>query len=115
MPNIYNILPPPIEEMDEVLAFIYTGPCKPTKADFKCTPMLVRHLKVPKALYWLKLNHVNYYNCEISEKNLASYPENGPPVQSQTNKACLFCSHEYSFLGHDRNTPGVIQMLANLY
>jgi hypothetical protein len=25
MPKIYNILPPPIEEMDEVLAFIYTG------------------------------------------------------------------------------------------
>jgi len=35
MPKIYSILPPPIEEMDEVLAFIYTGPCKPTKADFK--------------------------------------------------------------------------------
>jgi hypothetical protein len=35
MPKIYNVLPPPIEEMDEVLAFIYTGPCKPTKADFK--------------------------------------------------------------------------------
>ena len=28
-------LPPPIEEMDEVLAFIYTGPCKPTTADFQ--------------------------------------------------------------------------------
>src|ERR1700691_3979964 len=25
MPKIYDILPPPIEEMDEVLAFIYTG------------------------------------------------------------------------------------------
>ena len=35
MPKIYNVLPPPIEEMDDVLAFIYTGPCKPTKADFK--------------------------------------------------------------------------------
>ena len=35
IPKIYNILPPPIEEMDEVLAFIYTGPCKPTKADFQ--------------------------------------------------------------------------------
>jgi hypothetical protein len=35
MPKIYNVLPPPIEEMDEVLAFIYTGPCKPTIADFK--------------------------------------------------------------------------------
>ena len=80
MPKIYNVLPPPIEEMDEVLAFIYTGPCKPTKADFKRTPMLVRRLKVSKALHWLKLNHVDYYDCEISEKNLASYPEDGPPV-----------------------------------
>jgi len=35
MPKIYNVLPPPIEELDEVLAFIYTGPCRPTKADFK--------------------------------------------------------------------------------
>ena len=80
MPKVYNVLPPSIEEMDEVLAFIYTGPCKPTKADFKRTPMLVRHLKVAKALYWLKLNHIDYYDCEISEKNLASYPEDGPPV-----------------------------------
>jgi hypothetical protein len=35
MPKIYNVLPPPVEELDEVLAFIYTGPCKPTKADFQ--------------------------------------------------------------------------------
>src|SRR6202046_5734060 len=69
MPKIYNVLPPPIEEMDEVLAFIYTGPCKPTKADFQRTPLLVRRLKVSKALHWLKLNHVDYYDCEISDKN----------------------------------------------
>ena len=62
MPKIYNVLPPPIEEMDEVLAFIYTGPCKPTKVDFKRTPMLVRRLNVSKALYWLKLNHIDYYD-----------------------------------------------------
>jgi hypothetical protein len=31
-PKIYNILPPPLEEMDNILAFIYTGPCKPTKS-----------------------------------------------------------------------------------
>jgi len=42
--------------------------------------MLVRHQKVSKALHWLKLNHVDYYDCEISEKNLASYPEDSPPV-----------------------------------
>ena len=35
MSKIYDVLFPPIEEMDEVLAFIYTGPCRPTKADFK--------------------------------------------------------------------------------
>ena len=80
MPKIYNVLPPSIEEMDEVLAFIYTGPCKPTKADFQRTPLLVRRLKVSKALHWLKLNHIDYYDCEISDKNLASYPEEGPPV-----------------------------------
>jgi hypothetical protein len=80
MSKIYNILPPPIEEMDEVLAFIYTGPCEPTKANFKCTQMLVGCLKVSKALYWLKLNHIDYYDHEISKKNLASYPEDGPPV-----------------------------------
>ena len=42
--------------------------------------MPVKWLKVSKALHWLKLNHVDYYDCEISEKNLASYPEDGPPV-----------------------------------
>jgi len=42
MPKIYNILPPPLEDIDEVLAFIYTGPCKPTKSDFERTPLLVR-------------------------------------------------------------------------
>jgi len=40
----------------------------------------VRRLKVTKALHWLKLNHIDYYDCSISEKNLASYPDEGPPV-----------------------------------
>ena len=77
MPKIYNVLPPPVEEIDDILAFIYTDPCKPTKADFQQTPLLVRCLKVSKALHWLKLNHIDYYDCEISDTNLASYPEEG--------------------------------------
>ena len=80
MLKIYNVLPPPIEELDDVLEVIYMGLCKPTKADFKRTPLLVRHLKVTKVLHWLKLNHIDYYDCSISEKNLASYPDEGPPV-----------------------------------
>ena len=79
-PKIYNILPPPIEELDEVLAFIYTGPCKPTKSDFERTPLLVRRNKVGTALNWLKLNHCDYFDLEISEQNLNQYPENDIPV-----------------------------------
>ena len=90
-PKIYDILPPPIKEMDEVLAFIYTGPWKPTKSDFERTPLLVRHKKVAAALEWLKLNHCDYFDLEISYKNLREYPEDSPPVvvdyrESSSNK-----------------------------
>jgi hypothetical protein len=80
MPKVYDILPPPIDELDEILAFIYTGPCKPTKAHFERTPFLVRRNKVGAALNWLKLNHSGYYDMEISYRNLNEYPEDGPPV-----------------------------------
>ena len=80
IPKVYKTLPPPIEEMDDVLAFIYTGPCQPTKADFERTPLLVRHKKVSEALEWLKLNHIDYFDIEISYDNLKAYPEDAPPV-----------------------------------
>jgi Helitron helicase-like domain at N-terminus/PIF1-like helicase len=91
IPKVYDILPPPIKELDEVLAFIYTGPCQPTKADFERTPLLVRRNKVKVALEWLKLNHCDYFDLEISQRNLDEYPEDMPPVvidyrQSFTNK-----------------------------
>jgi hypothetical protein len=79
-PRIYNILPPPLEEIDNILAFIYTGPCKPTESDFKRIPLLVRHKKVAAALKWLKLNHQDYFDLQISYKNLKEYPEDMPPV-----------------------------------
>lgn len=44
-PKIYNILPLLVEEMDNILAFIYTGPCKPTRSDFERIPLLVKHKK----------------------------------------------------------------------
>jgi hypothetical protein len=79
-PKVYNVLPPPLEEMDDVLAFIYTGPCWPTLDDFKRTPLLVCRKKVGYALEWLKLNHIGYNDLNISYKNLSAYPEDGPPV-----------------------------------
>ena len=33
-----------------------------------------------KVLHWLKLNHVDYYDSEISDRKLASYSEESPPV-----------------------------------
>ena len=41
MPKVYAALPPPVEDLDKVLAFIYLGPNVSTKKKFKCTPMLV--------------------------------------------------------------------------
>ncbi|KAF9521550.1 hypothetical protein CPB83DRAFT_778546, partial [Crepidotus variabilis] len=41
-PKIYQTLPPPSQEFDEVLAIIYTGPCRPTPEDVQRTPFLVR-------------------------------------------------------------------------
>src|SRR5882762_1325416 len=91
MQKIYSVLPPPIEEMDELLAFIFTGPCQPTEDDFCRIPLLVRRNKEAKALEWLKLNHRYYADLEISHKNRESYPEDSPPVvinyrHSATNK-----------------------------
>jgi hypothetical protein len=34
-PKIYRALPPSIEELDDVLAFIFTGPTRPTDNDMK--------------------------------------------------------------------------------
>ena len=80
MPKIYSALPPPREELDDVLAFLYIGPNAPTTKEFARTPMLVRRNKVAKALEWLKLNHSDYADIDISYENLAQYPEDEPPV-----------------------------------
>ena len=42
MPRIYSVLLSKKEELDEVLAFLYLGPSKPTPDDYKRTPLLVR-------------------------------------------------------------------------
>ena len=85
--RVYNELPPPIEELDEVLAILFTGPCKPTEEDLKRTPILVRRNHVAYALEWLKLNHPDYKDLEISHENLGKYPEDGPPVSIEYRHA----------------------------
>jgi hypothetical protein len=79
-PKIYNRLPPPREDLDQILACIFTGPAAPTEEDFERCPLLVRRKKVTTALEWLKLNHKDYYDLEISYDILKTYPENNIPV-----------------------------------
>jgi len=78
--KIYDTLPPPLEELDEVLAVMFTGPCQPTKKDLQCTPLLVRQKQISKALEWLKLNHSDYFDIGISQENLSQYPLSDAPV-----------------------------------
>ena len=82
--KIYTALPPPIEDLDEVLTVIFTGSCTPNKDDFKWLQLLlVQRDRVTKALEWLKLNHIDYTDLEISYKNLTDYSEDTPPVAIQ--------------------------------
>ena len=78
--KIYDMFPPAKDEIEEVLAIMYTGPCKPSAEDFKRTPFLVRRNHVKRALDWLILNHADYVDVHISNSNLESYPEDMPPV-----------------------------------
>jgi hypothetical protein len=95
VPKIYNILPPPRADIEEVLAIMFTGPCKPTLMDFQRTLFLVRRNNVKLALEWLILNHADYEDVTISTENLNAYPEHMPPV-----------SIEYKQIMHNKTPEG---------
>ncbi|TFK62062.1 hypothetical protein BDN72DRAFT_736469, partial [Pluteus cervinus] len=77
--------------MDEVLAILFTGPAKPTEKDYARVALLIRRNNVIRALEWLKLNHKDYADIEISLDNMNEYPEDAPFVSveykhAETNK-----------------------------
>ncbi|KAH9829283.1 uncharacterized protein C8Q71DRAFT_718439, partial [Rhodofomes roseus] len=78
--NVYTVLPPPREDLDEVLAILFIGPCVPSEPDYRRTPLLVRHRVIVEALNWLISNHSLYSDVEISYTNLSQYLESEPPV-----------------------------------
>ncbi|PSR87074.1 hypothetical protein PHLCEN_2v5260, partial [Hermanssonia centrifuga] len=78
--KLYNVLPPSPAELSEVIGVYFLGPCAPTETDFKRTPFLIRKHVVLRALQWLKVNHQDYGDLQISMENLQSYPEDQPPV-----------------------------------
>lgn len=79
-PKIYSILPPPLDELDQLLAVVFVGPTRPTDEELRRTPLLVRRNSVAIALRWLKLNHTDYHDIDISENNLNEYPSNDIPL-----------------------------------
>ena len=78
--KVYHRLPPPIEELGEILAILFTGPCSPTDKVYRRTPLLVRRSYVARALEWLKLNNIHYADLDIAYDELEKYPEHVPPV-----------------------------------
>jgi hypothetical protein len=107
MPKIFHTLPPARAELDEVLAFIYIGPTKPTEEDYKRIPFLVRRNKVAIALEWLKLNHEDYKDLIISHKNLEEYPEDSPPVSVEYCKSDDGTKQQESSAKYDTEEEGV--------
>lgn len=109
VPKIYHHLPPPVEELDEVLAVLFTGPCKPTEKEFQRTPLLVRRKQVARALEWLKLNHSDYADIEIAYNELDRYPEESPPVTVEYQYSLSNKAEEGTSLFDDAPEDGVEQ------
>ena len=80
MKKVYDTLPPKREDFEEILAILFIGPSAPTPKEYKRTPLLIRRDRVSAALEWLKLNHSDYADLNISYSNLSEYPEDQPPV-----------------------------------
>ncbi|KAI0355613.1 hypothetical protein OH77DRAFT_1364522, partial [Trametes cingulata] len=78
--KLYRKLPPNRRELEECLAILFVGPCKPVSADFKRTPFVVRRSVVLSALKWLILNHRDYAGVALAYDNLAEYEDGEPPV-----------------------------------
>ncbi|KAE9401654.1 hypothetical protein BT96DRAFT_956435 [Gymnopus androsaceus JB14] len=91
--ELYQFLPPPIEELDDIIAVIFTGPCEPQPSDLRHSPFFVRNQKIYEALEWLKLNHSDYTDLDmnVAKATLKRYPVEGVPVTmeyeiSESNK-----------------------------
>jgi hypothetical protein len=107
IPKLYKVLLPPLEELDQVLACIFTGPCQPTEKDIQRTPLLVRRKQVGKALEWLKLNHIDYHDIELSEDNLHRYSENGTPVVIDYHQSIMNRDKEAMSVYNNEEEEGV--------
>ncbi|KAK7049897.1 hypothetical protein VNI00_005327 [Paramarasmius palmivorus] len=106
IPKVYNILPPPKEDIDEILAILFTGPTQPTAEDYLRTPFLVRRNVVKEALKWLILNHVDYSDIQISDSHLLQYDEQLPPCSVIWREAESNKMHESEAVNDNEDEDG---------
>ncbi|KIK58939.1 hypothetical protein GYMLUDRAFT_138875, partial [Collybiopsis luxurians FD-317 M1] len=66
--------------ISEVLAVMFSGPCKPTDDNYKRALLFVRCNKVARAIQWLILNHSDYADVSFSSENLQGYGSEVPIV-----------------------------------
>ena len=59
--KIYAKLPPHRDDLDDVMAFVFTRPTQLTQKDLCWTPFLVQYQKVTAALQW---NHCDYSDSQ---------------------------------------------------
>jgi hypothetical protein len=78
--KIIEVLPIHPRELSSIIAVLFTGSVSPTMSEFKRTPLLVRRSYVLRALVWLKLNHKDYVDVQLSTENLNSYNEEDMPI-----------------------------------
>ncbi|EJD35468.1 hypothetical protein AURDEDRAFT_75282 [Auricularia subglabra TFB-10046 SS5] len=76
-PKLYHVLPPHRDDIDELLAIVFTGSSRPLDSDMKRVPFVIRRNVVIDALNWLKLNNYLYNDIIISEQNIESYEDAG--------------------------------------
>ncbi|KAJ3729843.1 hypothetical protein C8R42DRAFT_565447, partial [Lentinula raphanica] len=79
-PKIYDVLPPPKEEMDEVLAIMFSGTAQPTDEEYRRSLVFVRRNVVANAIQYCILNHSDYSDVTFSPDNLMGYSESQPIV-----------------------------------
>ena len=100
-------LPPSLDELGEVLAVMFLGPSHPTEKDFARTPLLVCKHHVLRALQWLKSNHCDYRDLEISLENLNSYSSSEPPVAWFHQVSDGEAPQEATSITGDNGGPGI--------
>ncbi|KZV78014.1 hypothetical protein EXIGLDRAFT_634662, partial [Exidia glandulosa HHB12029] len=85
-PILNDVLPPHRDDLDDMLAIVFTGVARPTDEDRKRIPFAVRRNNVRRALEWLKRNNSLYRDLTISDSNLDSYEDGAIPIIMSWNE-----------------------------